>query len=104
MPRCSPISSSQRARRNLTKFFSLPAQYIQPIQHPLLIERHFFRRGLSSQRLNLVYSQFLFRVDPHDVTTFFFAAALLLAVALVAGSVPGFRAAWITATNAMRQE
>jgi len=71
MPRCSPISSSQRARRNLTKFFSLPAQYIQPIQHPLLIERHFFRRGLSSQRLNLVYS---FSIIIWDVLNFAGAA------------------------------
>jgi serine/threonine protein kinase len=30
-------------RRNLTKISRLPAQYIQPIQHPLLIERHLYR-------------------------------------------------------------
>src|SRR5437588_5521051 len=41
-------------RRDLTECFRLPAQYVQPIQHPLLIEFHVFRCEPSSQRLNLV--------------------------------------------------
>jgi putative ABC transport system permease protein len=60
--------------------------------------------SIAALALTRFLSQFLFRVDPHDVTTFFLTAALLLAVALVGGSVPAFRAARITAMTAMRQE
>jgi ABC-type antimicrobial peptide transport system permease subunit len=60
--------------------------------------------SIAALALTRFLSQFLFRVDPHDVTTFFVTAALLLAVALVGGSVPAFRAARITAMTAMRQE
>ena len=43
-------------RRNLSELLGLPAQYIQPIEHSLLIERHFFSCGLSSQGLNPIDS------------------------------------------------
>jgi ABC-type antimicrobial peptide transport system permease subunit len=60
--------------------------------------------SIAALALTRFLSQFLFQVHPLDVSTFFFTAALLLVVALVAGFVPAFQAARITAMAAMRQE
>jgi ABC-type antimicrobial peptide transport system permease subunit len=83
-----------------------PARILRTVlQHTALLALAGIASGsLAALALTRFLSQFLFRVDPHDVPTFFFTAALLFAVALVAGFVPGFQAARITAITAMRQE
>jgi putative ABC transport system permease protein len=60
--------------------------------------------SIAALALTRFLSQYLFHVHPLDVPTFFFTAALLFVVALVAGFVPAFPVVRITAMAAMRQE
>jgi ABC-type lipoprotein release transport system permease subunit len=46
----------------------------------------------------------LFRISPHDVTTFLVVPVVLTMVALVAASVPTLRAARLEPTEALRGE